>query len=398
MNQKQKIMHLITRLDPGGSAENTVLSTELVNPDKFNSIVYTGPGLDRKGVSNEYVDRIGNRLTVLPNLLRPIRPHIDIFALFKLMTVLRKEKPDVLHLHSAKSGVIGRVAARLSFSKAKVIYTPHGHVFSGYGGDSANRLFAWIERTLAKWCEAIVGLTYDEIREFKAHNAGVDSQYCIIPSGVVLDEYLEKDENRDLFRKSLGFGRDDKVVGFIGRFEEVKGPDRFIEVANLLKKKDKNLRFLMVGDGSMKDQLIEKVMAYGLTDSITFTGWRKDIPQLMKAMDVFVLTSRNEGQGRVLVEAMACELPIVAMKSGGVSEVVEEGITGLLTTSGDIEATSYATSRLLTNPDRAEAMGEHGKVRAMEYFSVDVMIKRLEQLYSGLIENRKPSEILPIKN
>lgn len=391
-----RVVHIITRLDPGGSAENTVLSAECVDPDRFKSIVWTGPGISGEGPPLEYANRLGLRLKVIHHLVRPIEPVQDFMAMLVLVRRLRKSKPDILHLHSAKAGVLGRVAAKLARSKAKVIYTPHGHLFSGYGGQSASRLFGWIEKRLAAFADAIVGLTNDEIREFLEHGAGKKEQFCVIPSGVELDPYLADDDSRATIRTELNIPDDAPVVGFIGRFAEVKGPDQALEVIAKVREQIPGTHFLFVGDGEMRSALESQAKKLGLDDIIHWTGWRKDVPHLMKAMDLFLLTSRNEGQGRVLVEAMATGLPVVAMATGGVSEVVMDGKTGVLSAGGDIDRTAGAVVTLLTDQNKSQKFAKAGRERAIAHFSVEEMIRRLEKLYLALLEGESPESLFHI--
>ena len=393
-----RVLHIITRLDPGGSAENTILSAERVNPERFDSTVWTGPGLDAQGPPQQAVDRLGDRLTIQHHLVRPIEPVTDLFALFDLVRDLKRSHPDIVHLHSAKAGAIGRLAVRLAGlrPKTRVIYTPHGHVFSGYGGEGASALFTRVERFLASWCDAIVGLTRDEIREFLEHRAGKREQFCVIPSGVDLTPFEMPAATRDSTRASLGLTPEETVIGFIGRFEEVKGPDLALEAVAQVMHHHPDVRFLMVGDGAMRPQLDEQARRLGIADRILWTGWREDIPELLSAMDIYLLTSRNEGQGRVLVEAMASGLPIVAMKSGGVGEVVEEGRTGLLVPAGDVAGVAEQLKTLLQSPDHRHEMGQYGIDRAHRLFSLEEMIRRLEILYGGVMDGSSPEALLPV--
>ncbi len=394
--KKIRVLHIITRLDPGGSAENTVLSAERVDPERFQSIVLTGPGLDGSGPSEEYRRRLGDRLLLEPTLVRPIQPQSDIRALPALTGIIRSLRPNIIHLHSAKAGAIGRVAAKWARVNTKVIYTPHGHVFSGYGSSTASGVFTKIEKGLAGWADAIVGLTMDELRAFEKVSAGKREQFCIVPSGVELTPYYPKRGRRVKVRNELGFGTDDLVVGFVGRLTEVKGPDFFIETAGKLAEKNEKVKFLVVGDGDMRFDLQKRAEELNLKDRILWTGWRKDIPHLYSAMDILGLTSRNEGQGRVLVEAMAAETPTVAMSTGGVSEVVEDGATGTLVEAGNVDAMTNALSTLLEDADLRKRLGKAGRKRAEDCFSIDVMINRLELLYQGLLDGQKPQTILPV--
>lgn len=389
------ILHVITRLDPGGSAENTVLCTERIAPERYHSVVLTGPGLTKKGPAEEYATRLGDRLFIEPTLVRDIEPKNDIKVIFRLMSWFKRLNPSIIHLHSAKSGAVGRVAARLSGNKAKVIYTPHGHVFSGYGGSTASSVFTKVEKTLANWGDAIVGLTHDELLAFREVGAGHPSRFCVVPSGVDVEKYYRKQEDGARIRDEFGIAHDIPVLGFIGRFEEVKGPDIFIETIGKIHANYPNAHFLAVGDGEMKPGLEKRAEELGLTGSITFTGWRSDVPEMLQAMDLLLLTSRNEGMGRVLVEALCTEVPVVAMISGGVWEVVQNGITGIHIKPGDIDTMVDETVTLLEDPDKRKAMGKAGCEDMKDRFSIDTMIERLEVLYDGLLWGGKPATLLP---
>lgn len=275
----------------------------------------------------------------------------------------------------------------------KVIYTPHGHVFSGYGDSISNRIFTMVEKWLASSCHAIVGLTPDEIEQFQTHHAGKKEQYCVIPSGVLLEQFSSVAGRRERMREDLSLPQEAYVVGFTGRLAEVKGPDLFLKVAELVHKANQEIRFLIVGDGEMRASLEQWANDHGLSQVITWTGWRNDLPAIYDCLDLLLMTSRNEGQGRVAVEAMAAGKPVVTMDSGGVSHVVENGVTGYVTELYNVELTAESVLQLLENPSLREQMGDAGRKRAELRFSVEVMIERLNKLYSGLLSDLTPEEI-----
>jgi glycosyltransferase involved in cell wall biosynthesis len=390
---RKKVLHIITRLDPGGSAENTVLCTELINPEIFDSSIITGPGLDGSGPPEKYLERLGDRIQVEPELVRPLQPANDFKAISRLKRSIKRIKPDIIHLHSAKAGTVGRVAAKFSWTRAKVIYTPHGHVFSGYGGSITNTIFTLIEKNLVKWSDAIVALTPDEIKEFELVGAGSPQKFCVIPSGVEVEKFFPDTDSRTNARENLGLNQDDLVVGFVGRLDPVKGPDLFLETVNLIHQKMPEVKFVIAGEGELRGSLHKREEELELYNNITWLGWREDTEAIYPAFDLFALTSRNEGQGRVLVESMATGIPHVAMNSGGVAEVVKDGETGILVPAEDIEAASDTIIKLLLNPALGKVMGKSGRKRAEENFSINVMISRLEQLYRGLLEGKTPKEI-----
>jgi len=383
---RPKILHIITRLDPGGSAENTVLTAERVAPDRFDSFVLTGLGLKGSGVPEEFANRLGERLLIEPLLVRPIQPLKDIRALIVLTLWCRRLKPAILHLHSAKAGALGRVAAKWAGIRAKVVYTPHGHVFSGYGSSGANQIFTWIEKHLARWTEAIICLTRDEMEAFLARNAGKPEQFYVIPSGVELQKYRSNLEVRQKLRQQYGLSEDTPVVGFIGRLTEVKGPDYFLDIAAIIHQKNPKTRFLIVGDGELKTQLHHQARRLQIEKALIWAGWHQNVAPFFNALDLLAVTSRNEGQGRVAVEAMAAELPVVTMDSGGIIHVVEDQKTGIVTELGNIQETAEAILKLLRDPAKRQRMGVAGYQRVQKDFSLEIMIERLEKLYLSIVK------------
>lgn len=386
MKRRLQVLHIITRLDPGGSAENTTLSVERVDPERFESHVWTGPGLVGGGPAPVYAQRLHGQFSIVKNLVRPIHPIKDLLAVVELTFLLRKTKADILHLHTAKGGAIGRVAAKLAGYRGKIIYTPHGHIFSGYGGSLSSRFFTLIEQWLAPVCDAIVGLTTDEVNQFQLHHAGKSCQFVVIPSGIEIAPFQAAVASRNATRNSFGLDAITPLVGFIGRFDPVKGPDLFLESLARIRREIPELRALMIGDGPMATELQRTADQLHLEDTVIWTGWRSDIPELVASLDLLMVTSRNEGQGRVVVEAGAAGVPTVALANGGVGEVVVTGETGLLAQPNDLDALAQATVELLRDPKRRERMGKAARKRAKEFFSVEVMIEKLEQLYSTLAE------------
>ncbi|MBD3166507.1 glycosyltransferase [bacterium] len=380
-----RILHIITRLDPGGSAENTVLSATRVNPSQFESIVLTGPGLEGNGPPDEYRERLGEKLLVEPTLRRDIDLQGDVRTFFRLAGWIRRLRPDLVHLHSAKAGALGRAASRLVRPRIPVVYTPHGHVFSGYGGSLANRVFTAVEVLLAPFTTRIIGLTTDERRAFLEHHAGRNHQFRVVPSGVEMRDDDASDEQRRRYRETWDINDDTPVVGFVGRLVEVKGPDHFLDAAALIHAKRPDTKFVIAGDGDMRGMLEQKALQLGLAEATVWTGWRADARDMLPAMDVLLLTSRNEGQGRVLVEAMAAKRPCVGLRSGGVGDVIVDGKTGFVVPYPDLRSAAHKTLTLLENPTLRQTMGEAGCRRAHTLFSVDYMIRRLEEVYEEVL-------------
>jgi glycosyltransferase involved in cell wall biosynthesis len=294
--------------------------------------------------------------------------------------LIRRERVTVVHTHTSKAGLIGRVAAWLT-GVPVVIHTPHGHVFYGYYGRFSNALFVGLERWMARLTDKIVGLTPREGPEHLERGIGRPGQFVAIPSGVNLEAVIRTALPQEVARKSLEIPREARLIVAVGRLVPIKGYDVLLRAMPEVLAALPESRLVIAGDGDLKDALQREAEALGLSRAVSFLGARSDVPTIIQAADLMVLPSLNEGMGRVLVEAMALGKPIVASHVGGVPHVVVDGETGLLVPPSDPPALARAIVALLGDPERSRAMGEAGRRRAMEEFSLAVMEERILALY-----------------
>ncbi len=381
---RPRLLHLVTRLDYGGSAENVLLSCAAAKREGMDAVVASGPSSLPTASSD------GVPVVVLPALGRELSPWRDARAFFQILSLLRRWRPDILHTHSSKAGLLGRWAARLlrafEAGPSVVIHTPHGHVFYGYFGRWKTALFTWIEKASASAADSLIALSEGEKRDHLARGVGLAAQWSVVPSGVGLERAAEPAEG-------LEIEPGDVVVGCVARLEPVKGVDVLLEAAALASPKTRRpFRVVIVGDGPERASLEARAAALGISGRVVFEGYRADPVPLMKAMQVYVQPSRNEGMGKALVLAQALGLPAAASRVCGIPDVVQDGLTGLLVPPDDPAALAEALTVLVDDEALRARLGAAAARRMREpdetgqrSFSVEAMTARLSKLYRAAL-------------
>ncbi len=370
-----RVLHIITRLDVGGSTENTLLSVTRMPREAFASSLVSGRTVEPPPSMDEALSRAQVPWLHLTRLRRPVHPVQDCLALRDLGRAIRSLRPDLVHTHSSKAGFLGRLAARRA-GVARIVHTPHGHVFHGYFPGPTTGLFIALERAAAPWTNRIVTLSDAEAEDHLRRGIGVRDQFVTIPSGVDLAPVTGASPT------PLVSGG--PVVAAVARLVPVKGLHYLVDAAPAVLRRCPQARFLIVGDGERRAALEARAEAAGVRERVVFTGFRGDVASVMAAADLVVLPSINEGMGRVLVMAMALGKPIVATRVGGVAELLGEGEAGLLVPPRDADALARAISALLLDGSRAKTLGEAGRLRAPRY-SAEAMLAALSRLYRDVL-------------
>lgn len=374
-----RVLHMITRMDVGGSSDDTlILVTRMPRPE-FDSTLLSGPTNDPVPGLAESLARAAVPWIQVPYLQRPMSVPRDLMALRDLQRRIRALRPDIVHTHSSKAGFVGRLAARMA-GVPRIFYTPHGHVFHSYYGPPITRMFIALERFAARFTERIVVLTDAEAEQHLAVGVGRRGQFVKIPSGVDLTAVRAEAAGGSRVRQELGLSRETPVVGSVARLVPVKGLRYLVAAMPEILHRCPETHLVLAGDGDQRSGLEGLARELVVSDRVHFLGFRRDAAAVTAALNVFVLPSLNEGLGRVLVTAMALGVPIVATKVGGVPEVVEDGRQGLLVPSADPQALGRAVTTLLTDRQCAASLGMGGRDRA-GLFSSEVMLKLHAELY-----------------
>jgi glycosyltransferase involved in cell wall biosynthesis len=370
-----RILHVITRLIRGGAQVNTMMCAAEQARRGHEVTLVTGAETGPEGSLLEEASRDPYRLVVFPDLVRDPCPSRDLRAFLALWSLMGTERFDVVHTHTSKAGILGRWAAFLRRVPA-VVHTPHGHVFHGYFSSLRSRVFREAERATARVTHRMVALTEGDLQDHLEEGIAPPERFAIIPSGVTLERY----------RRTAPPSRPEGVVtlGFLARLVDVKGPLDLLEAMARLAARYPRVRLVMVGDGPLRPVVEERIRALDLQDRVDLLGRLEDPVPALHGFDVFVMPSHNEGMGRAAVEAMAAGLPVVATRVGGLPDVVQDGLTGLVIPPRDPEALAAALTRLLDDEALRARMGQAGLARAEEY-SDKVMFERLEALYTEVL-------------
>jgi glycosyltransferase involved in cell wall biosynthesis len=390
---RKKILHIITRLDMGGSAQNTLQTCKKLS-GKYETILVHGlsyesrmTDLERRIIEAgvEEVKAQGVKVIPLPSMLRSIRPVKDFRALFFLAWLIFKEKPDIVHTHSSKAGILGRLAAKIA-GVPYIVHTPHGHVFYGHFGILASKIFLWVERIFSKFTDRMVALTDGERNDYIKLSVCPPQRVFKIHSGVDLEQFMQPNGNRVEKKRSLGLDQNGTVIGFVGWLLPIKGPAYLLKAMAHIWPEHPAASLVMVGKGELDVDLRTQALKMNANGKVKFLGWREDVHEIIPIFDLLVLPSLNEGMGRVLVEAMAAGKPVVASEVGGIPDLVKHGETGYLVRPADERALANGIKKLLNDPERAQQMGQRGKEYCRQ-FSLEAMIAKLDDLYSDLIRN-----------
>jgi len=377
-----RVLHLITRLDRGGSADNTLLSCLGLDDIGWDVTLAYGLTADPSPVLAEVERRKSIRRVTIPRLVRPVDPVADTLAYRAVRRLLDRGGFDLVHTHSSKAGILGRRAAR--DVGARVVHTPHGHVFEGYFGSLASAMCVRLERIAARWCDRIVVLTDRGREEHLERAVGRREQFVTIHSGVRLAPFRAGMPRRAAARRAAGLPLEAWVVGCVARLTPIKGQAVLLSAMARLCARFPALRLLLVGDGEDRVALQARARRPDLRGRVVFAGAGADVRTSLAALDLFVLPSLNEGQGRAVVEAMAAGLPVVASRVGGLREVLDDGRAGRLVSPGDAADLAAAIEELMTAPHRAEALAQAGRLRAARYDDRS-MVHRISTLYQELL-------------
>lgn len=405
-----KIVHIIARLNVGGPARQVVWLTEKLRNDEFESALIAGAVPAGEKDMGYFAAEHGVDPIYIPELSRELSPK-DIISLYKIYRELRRQKPDIVHTHTAKAGTVGRVAAFLyrwmtlrtligKPRQVKVIHTFHGHVFHSYYGRFKTGLFVLIERILAKLATSkIIVLAEQQLREIhQDFGVGSSGQFEIMPLGIEITEFAENTSDRSILRHEITAGADEIVVGFVGRLTEIKDLPLLLETVaayeRLAEPKKPRLKLVIVGDGNVREGLEMLSRELGLTGVVTFLGNRENVTELYPGMDIVALSSKNEGTPLSLIEAMDAGKPVISTAVGGVVDLLGkrceefEGFAicerGISVDNATPEIFANGLIYLAKNEKLRQGLSSSGRDFVRENFSVDRLVTDVSTLYRNL--------------
>lgn len=373
------VAHVITKLELGGAQQNTLFTVSHLDGARFRPMLITGePGL----LDQEARGLPGVEFRQVPFLVRPIRPLTDLLALLSLTRLLRKLKPVIVHTHSSKAGILGRLAAWLA-GVPIIIHSIHGFGFTRYQPPLRRWVLLTAERLAARVTTRFFAVS-EANRRLGIELGLFPAERCaLVRSGIDLEAFHRARVVVGTKRRELGLRPDRPVIGMIAPLKPQKEPLDFVRMAGLVRQVHPEAQFLVVGDGDLRDAMEAEITRLGLANSFRLAGWRRDIAEIMRCLTVFVLTSRWEGLPRVYLEALASGVPVVGTRVDGAAEVIRDGVNGHLVEPGDVRGLADRVLALLADPEGAARMGRNGE-SLPKAFDVHEMVRRQEAEYERL--------------
>ncbi len=379
---KINLLYVITKLELGGAQKQLLSLISRIDKERFSPFLFTaGDGLlvaEAQSIENLKIKK--SRF-----LERPINPFKDILALIEIYRFIKKNKIEIVHTHSSKAGILGRWAARLAKVKF-ILHTVHSWSFNDYQPLLVRGFFIWLEKLTAKFTYKLIVVSDHDKQKGLQNRIGDERKYHLIRYGINYNEFNTSNN----IRKKLGIDNNDLVVGMVSCFKPQKSPLDFIKLASLINQllPDLEVKFLLTGDGILLRQIEKLIFEFGLQQKVILAGWRKDIPEILSAIDIFVLTSSWEGLPVSVLEAMAASKPVVATYTGGISEIIVEGETGFLVPRRSPDKMAEKLIPLLKDEDLQKSIGLQARHSLGPDFTLENMVKNTQNLYENLIQER----------
>jgi glycosyltransferase involved in cell wall biosynthesis len=376
--QKIRVLRIIARMNVGGPAVQVSGLMRGFDAQVFDQELVTGYCAADEA---DYLEKVATDVKAvrIDGLGRSIKPRADLTALFAIVNEVRRFKPDVIHTHTAKAGVVGRFASILSGHKSIRVHTFHGHLLNGYFGAGKTKIVILVEKFLALFTDQLLAVGAKVKDDLLAAGIGNQSKFGVMPPGLQLAEV----PSRSYARRELGLNDNVIYCAFIGRITQIKRPDRFLDVAAEIKSRGIDLHFVVAGAGELLQYCQDRAESENLP--VTFLGWREDIEVVLAAADFVLLTSDNEGTPLSLIQAGMVGIPVVATNVGSTNEIVVNGETGLLTDLS-VKELSDAVAKVATDSALRAKMGTAGKEYTLARYGVSRLVKDHQDLYLKLLK------------
>lgn len=384
-----RVLRIIARLNVGGPAHHVSILSGLLDPSRYETLLATGHLGPGEASLIQVAERYGVRPHILSSLGPELSPRNDGRALTDLIRLMRTFRPDIVHTHTAKAGIVGRAAALLApGDRPVVVHTYHGHVLEGYFGPVRSTVYRVLERAAARSSDCLIGVSQATVDDLVRLRVSPHSAFRVVPLGLDLAPFLGlSDSEGSNLRSQLDLG-DDLLATFVGRLVPIKRVDLLIKAVAHARSRGAPLRLAVVGDGPLRVPLERLADELGVGPFVSFLGYRRDMTSVAAATDIGVLASDNEGTPVSLIELAAAGRPVVATDVGGVAEVVTPD-TGLLVAPGDAAGVGNAVARLVASPADRARMGRSGREHVASRFSSTRLVADLDTVYQELLEARR---------
>ena len=382
--RKTRVLHLITSLELGGAQQNTLYCTANHDRGLFDVELIAGAGGQLDDEARAITDA---RVQIVPWLRHQIDPLRDLEALVRLRSHMAANDIDVVHTHSSKAGILGRLAAHLA-GVPFVVHTVHGWSFNDTQSRTRRRAYVEMERLAAGFTNRIVVVSSRNREKGLIMGIGRPDRDAVVHSGIDVDAFRQPETDRRAVRRSLGYGPDQVVVGTVACLKPQKAPLDFVRAAAEAYSRDERLRFFIAGDGPLRPAVEAEITRLGLGGIVQLLGWRRDVVDLYHAMDVFLLTSIFEGLPRSVLQAMAAGVPVVATDVDGTPEVVRNRQTGLLIPPARPEAAARALLEVVRDAELRDTCIDQAGVLLTRDFEIRQMVRRLDRLYLEGLEDQ----------
>lgn len=385
---KIKVLRIITRLNIGGPTIHTVLLNAKMDPDKYESFLLVGNIESNESDMSYFADQYNIKPIYINSMSREIRLIKDIKALLQIYKYIRKINPDIVHTHTAKAGILGRLAAKL-LKVPIIIHTFHGNVFNGYFGKLKTDFFIWFEKMLAINSTKIITISEQQKNELLTLGITNNNKNEVINLGFQFENVIPTKDDKSKFREKHNLSEDVKLIGIVGRLVPIKNHHLFLEIAEEIIKDHSNVYFPIIGDGELREDIEKEIVTRNLNERVFVTGFIKNLKPVYADLDMVLLTSNNEGTPVALIEAMACKKLVMSTRVGGVEDFIENGINGFFFPKGNSDFFVYEINSWLENEEKYIEIKTNANIKAIEKFSYKRLINDMDNLYSKLYSKDK---------
>lgn len=375
---KKKIVHIAQ--SAGGVAEYLYMFLKNFKNNDYENILIISQDYE------EQLDRFKPYTTniyIVP-MIREVKLKEDLKSVVKIRKLLKQIKPDIVYLHSSKAGAIGRIALAFNF-KTKILYNAHGWYFNAQISNKKKKIFALIEKVLAIKTDKIINISKNEYKSALRNKIASPKKMCIIENGIDFTKFENSDKYREEIRKRYNINDNEIVIGVVGRLTEQKDPMTSIKAFKLVQEQNKNVEFMFIGSGEMENDVLEYARQNNIEDKIIITGWVHNVEKYIPALDIAILPSKWEGFGLVLIEYMACNKPIIATKTGGITDIIKNEKNGYLIEIENEKQLANSIEKLMKNKEANKNIMDENKIYRQKY-NIQTVIKKhmeiFERIYS----------------